>query len=135
MDSSKLRQDKHTDHGLYLYLPDTGAGQVWSISSPVITTDSITGSFMRITGPKATELLFGWRNLDLRPNKRSVILYARTDNGIRPAEGSALGFPRSSIERVERIKGNTGTMVGLGLMILLPFAVLGAMWESSYSVI
>lgn len=131
METAKLRQERHTDHGMYLCIPDAGENRLWSISNPVISADSITGTLHAISEPRAIALLTGKKNRDLRPNKRSVILYAMPLAGFPAREGVAMSIPRSAIERVERIKGDTWGTIGLGLLVYLPFAILGTVMENS----
>lgn len=109
---------------VFLVTEGTKTAEAWRIRKPVLTQDTLSGSFERLPDLDAMDLLNADRHRDLKYHARRVILYAddgyQRDGGAGPSGAIAL----SRITRMEYIDVDAGATIGLSLLGLVGITAL-----------
>ncbi len=124
LDERSLPRMVAKPRSMFLVTSGTTSTEVWRIRKPVLTQETLSGSFERMPDLDAMDLLNASRHRDLRSHATRVILYANSEYRHALTGNMDGAIALSDITHLEYIDVDAGATIALTLLAVVGVAAL-----------
>ncbi|MEO8587857.1 MAG: hypothetical protein ABI432_00670 [Flavobacteriales bacterium] len=105
------------DRNQVFVVTDPSVGKrMWVVRHPILTNDSLIGTFTLYPEDRAANLLHAQKNRDLRDQRNRVLFHAAPGITMAPPDGTRFALPLNAFTQIESIDVDIGTTIVVTLL-------------------